>query len=223
MKVRSEEELSDRLAGDLIWRKKELTTLKKLLSVASVDRRAVLCRSVLAILYAHWEGFIKNASYYYVQYLTTRRLRYSEVTSNFVALGLMKRLREAASRSNPSEMIDVIELFRGGSDGRFRATRDDINTESNLSSRVLRSMTTYLGLDYSPFEMRALLIDERLLDNRNKIAHGEYLSLEPADTIELVGEITALLESFRDQIENAAALSSYRNTNVACSNKSTPA
>ncbi len=184
--------------------------LKKLVSSASLDREAVLVRSLVALLYAHWEGFVRNAGLCYLQYLSPRRLRYSELASNFVALSLLPRIRDAASRHNLSELIQVVELLRDQPEERCRMPKDAVDTESNLSSRVLHDLMTAMGLDYAPFETKAVLIDERLLGNRNRIAHGEYVALDARDSIELADQVLALMEGFRDQLENAVALSRYR-------------
>jgi hypothetical protein len=101
-------------------------------------------------------------------------------------------------------------LLRDQPDERIKIPKDNVDTESNLSSRVLRDLITSLGLDYAPFETKAVLIDERLLGNRNRIAHGEFLALEAEDTVNLANQIIALMENFRDQVENAVMLSRYR-------------
>ena len=70
MSVRTSEELIDRIDKDLIWRKKELTILKTALQSARQDRKPVLLRSLVTLLYAHWEGFIKNTSQSYLEYVS---------------------------------------------------------------------------------------------------------------------------------------------------------
>ena len=210
MSIRTAEDLSDRLADDLIWRKKELTVLRKLVAVASVDREVVLVRSLVAILYAHWEGFLKNAGSAYLEYLSNRRLSHSELAPNFLALVLRARIQDATSRRNLGALIEIVKLFRGGLADRARIPKDAVDAEANLSSRVLYDIVTMLGLDYAPFETKAVLIDERLLSNRNAIAHGDYLSVEKEDILSLSKDILEMMESFRNQIENAVALRDYR-------------
>lgn len=213
MSVRTFEELSDRLAEDLVWRKKELTVLRKLVSQATPDRKTVLLRSLIAILYAHWEGFVKRASGAYLEYLARRRLPYAELASNFVAYSLAPQIRDASSRRDLAALIEVVSTLRGGLSGRSRIPfKDGIEAGANLSSKVLRRLTTTLGIDYRPFETKAVLIDERLLGNRNRIAHGDYLVLDEDDALELLREIQALMDSYRDQIENAVAMKAYRNS-----------
>ena len=193
-----------------MWRKKELTVLRKLVSTASTDRKDVLVRSLVAILYAHWEGFLKNTAESYLEYVGARRLPYSELSTNLVAYALLPRVRAAAKQRNLGGMIDVVRLFREDMGSRSRFPKDGVDAESNLSSRVLRNLTTALGLDYRAFETKAVLIDERLLGNRNSIAHGHYLSLDAEDALELATNILSLMEVFRDEVENAVALSRYK-------------
>jgi len=42
----------------------------------------------VTFLYAHWEGFIKNAARYYVKFVHTRNLKYNELTDNFITASL---------------------------------------------------------------------------------------------------------------------------------------
>lgn len=210
MSVATEEQLSNRLAEDLIWRKRELTTLAKLVSTASRDRETVLVRSLVAILYAHWEGFIRHAAEYYLQFLAKRRLAYSDLAPNFVALGLQARVRDAASRTNIQALAKIIDDLQSGAAERSRLPRISVGAESNLSSRVLHDLTVSLGISYERFGMKKVLIDDRLVRNRNRIAHGEYVAIDVADVLLLKQEIIELMECFRDEIENSVAQSRYR-------------
>ena len=193
-----------------MWRKKELTSLRKLVLTASADRKSVLVRSLVAILYAHWEGFLKNTAESYIEYVKLQRLPYAELATNFLAYALRPRVRAAAEQRNLGKMIEVVQFIRGDMSERGQFPNRAVDVESNLSSKVLRNLTTALGLDYRPFESKAVLIDERLLEKRNRIAHGDYLDVEAEDALELVAEIMALMESFRNEVENAVTLSRYR-------------
>jgi len=54
------------------------------------------------------------------------------------------------------------------------------------------------------------LIDTRLLKTRNEIAHGNYLILDREEYRELQEEVIAMLDIFRNQIENAALQQEYK-------------
>jgi hypothetical protein len=51
-----------------------------------------------------------------------------------------------------------------------------INTKSNLNFEVFTDICTILGIDDSDYQLRQKAIDEQLLTQRNKIAHGKYLT-----------------------------------------------
>jgi RiboL-PSP-HEPN len=86
---------------------------------------------------------------------------------------------------------------------------DVITTASNLSSIVLCEITCVLGLDYSFYKTREIIIDEQLLKRRNAIAHGEYLSLDLDEYRNLRRQILTMMEYFRNQVENNAAQKLY--------------
>jgi hypothetical protein len=213
MTVRSTEQLNQALSDDLIWRKKELTALKFLIeSTAShPDRRTALLRGGIAMLYAHWEGFVKAAARFYIEFLHFQRLRYEQLAPNFLALSIRGKLHSAGASNKVHAHIELIEFFLGHlGEQSFFPYREGLSTRSNLSSSVLREITETLGLDFNGFATKAILIDERLVDARNTIAHGEYLRVDLADFEELHSEVLVMLELFRNEIDNAVAMGAFR-------------
>jgi hypothetical protein len=213
VKVRTEALLYDAVDGDLIWRKKELTQLKFLLenSSARQDQRAALLRSSVPLLYAHWEGFIKSAGRAYLEYIASQRLRYDQLAPPILALAARRVLSQASASKRIRAHIDVTEFFRGALDAESDIPyKDGITTKANLSSEVLREIMLTLGLDFQPFETKAVLIDESLLAARNTIAHGEYLQIDEARYSELTHEVLTMMEWFRTQVENAAVLKQFK-------------
>jgi len=61
VKIRTTEQLVDGVSTEISWRRKELTDLKSLVQkMAGVrSREDTITRAAFALLYAHWEGFVK--------------------------------------------------------------------------------------------------------------------------------------------------------------------
>lgn len=220
--IRTADELIQKIADDLIWRRRELTDLRALVeSNQSGIRSRVLVRGAVALLYAHWEGFVKKVSTYYVDYVASQRLTNRELAPNFVGLILRAKMRAMAASGKVSRANQLAEFMCHGMDVRARLpVKDAIDTQSNLSSTVLLDILELLGLDASLFATRLKFIDAQLVGPRNHIAHGESLFLEPEEYLAMHDDVLALIEIFRNEIENASVTKRFRRyvaTDVAAS------
>ena len=206
MKIRTEEELSYRLANDLTWRKKELSAMKSLIEAKNVSdhKHKALVRSGVCILYSHWEGFVKLAANSYLEYVISKKLTYQELSSNFLALAMKEKLKDAKETNKPSLYIPVCDFFLYELDQRCSLPKDAISTTSNLSSEILKEITCTLGIDFSLYSTKSTLIDTKLLKTRNEIAHGEDSVFDRDEYIYLHTTVIEMLNIFRNQIENAA-------------------
>jgi len=212
MSIRTLEQLSDALSTAIVWRKKELTALKIMIEGKSlrVDRRTALLRGAVALLYAHWEGFVKSASRFYLEYVYYQRLTHKQLSDNFMAICIRGLLNKAGQSNKIGQHLDVVDFFSRRMDERSNLPyKDGVSTKSNLSSQVFKEIIDTLGLDYSQFETKETLVDELLLKNRNTIAHGEYLLLTQEAYIEIHEQVLNMIERYRTQVENAAALKKY--------------
>lgn len=212
MKIRSISQLQDALDGGLAWRIKEIAALKisvesKTLSIA----QATLIRAGIPLLYAHWEGFIKQASQDYLEFVANQRLRYSELSSCFVVFGAKKHLAHVVESRRAAVNIAAVDFFRNCADVRADLILSNaINTKANLSSDVFFEIALSLGVDPTPYDAYFNLINESLLSRRNKIAHGEYLDLGANDFRGLADEVIKLLRMYKTDLQNLASLGAFR-------------
>jgi hypothetical protein len=207
MSIRTVEDLSDHLDRELAWRRKELSDLKTLIDAASNAgrRRDALLRCGVAILYAHWEGFIKSAASGYLEFVSRQQLPYNELKPNFIAAGIKPLLYRAVQSKRAKDHNELVAFFLMRLSERSSIPyKKAIDTESNLSSTVFRDIVEKLGLDYSYYVAKEHLIDEGLVNSRNTIAHGNYLQFDLVGFEELMNEIIGIMVLFRNQIDNSA-------------------
>jgi hypothetical protein len=212
MKVRAAADLQDYIDGELSWRKRELSSHRFLLQQVKdhEHQRRLLLRTGVCMVYAHWEGFAKNVSVAYLDYIGRMGLKVGDLSENLIAACLRGQIRESGMSKKPLDHTGLVLRVRGQLADVARFSGGDlVDTESNLNSEVLRNLTCLLGIDYSAFEGKAHLLDEKLLKNRNNIAHGQYLDVDIDDYELLHTEIIAMMSELGDRLANAALLKSH--------------
>ena len=211
MRIRSLTQLIEALDDDLAWRKRELTTVNFMLANPRQHQRGPLLRASICLLHAHWEGFVKKAATSYLSFVATRGLRYRDLTPNFVALGFRTEIREAGQSNRPTVHTGIVtRLMSDLSDNAEINWQNSVNTRSNLNAETLREILTLLGLDERDYLLKGPLLDEKLLANRNRVAHGERVEIDSDDYDVLHSELIQLIDRFSTDVQNAAATGRFR-------------
>lgn len=212
MKIKNVGKLQDLLDEDFIWRKKELIDCQLL--IHSTDNK-MLCRMGIALLCAHFEGFIKQAANYYIVYVSSQNIKLSELKINFNALhsaNIMKNCNQTEKISVYNRVIEEILSNYEEKNFNVKYSKDNpiIKTGGNPSSTVLKEILLSIGLDFSPYEMKKNYIDTDLLSNRHGIVHGEkrFISIEDFDGT--LYQVMEIMDSVRDQILDAAINKDYK-------------
>lgn len=211
--IRHSSQLDQVLDRALAWRKKELTGLRFVVDKAGNGEHLILCRAGVAILYAHWEGFAKEAANGYLRLVAGQNLRLSRLTTNFVAIALASSIRVSGQSRKTIVHEGLVKRIAHDLDCiTFSRWQGVIQTRSNLQWLVFREILEALSLDpseYSPAMMKAV---DRLVGLRNAIAHGQYLAIAADEYDELHQSMMAVVQCFRDQVGDAAAAKSYLRT-----------
>ena len=196
---------------DLGWRKQELDTLKYMVERADQREKAFLLRAAVCVLYAHWEGFVRAAAESYASFVAAQGLRYRDLTPNFVALGLRAEIVNAGRSGRLTDLTSVAEKMIHGLDERAGIDWErSVQTGANLNSARFAQVLCLIGRDGEEYESSSQLLDRKLLGKRNSVAHGRPVEVDEDDYAELHVGIIRLVDMFRDDVENAAALGNFR-------------
>ncbi len=210
MRLNTKEDFFDALNEDLAWRKKELTYVKSNIRVGTPNYKTNL-RSGVLLLYAHFEGYIKNACENFLKYLKLKRLNYNELKENLLAISIKNELKSFEESNKVTVHCQIVDFILNQLNQRATIpTENIIKTGSNLNSNILREILTSVGIDYSNYELKSNLIDQILLKNRNSIAHGEYVLLDDIEFSDLHREILFIMDDIKDKLTNIVTLEEYK-------------
>lgn len=210
MIIKTVEELANYLDSDLGWRKKELTFIVSSINSPSKNNTDVHLRIGVVILYAHWEGYIKNAGTYYVLYIKQLGLKYDELRENFIALALKNTFRTCLETKKTSIHTKLVNLLINNLQTVANIPNNGIiDTQSNLRWKVFKEILDTLGLEDSFYSTKDKQIN-KLVDNRNDVAHGQHVNFDEAEFLILYSEVTNMLNYFREQIIQSASEESFK-------------
>ncbi|MCY4487848.1 MAG: MAE_28990/MAE_18760 family HEPN-like nuclease [Deltaproteobacteria bacterium] len=211
MTIRTLSQLVDVLDKDVGWRKRELTTVKFMLANRRAHQTEALLRAAICLLYAHWEGFVQTATTGYVTFVANQGLRYRDLAPNFVALALRREIVKAGQTERPTIHNGLVEKLMTDSGDRLEIEPGKVvPKQSNVNLDRLREILALLGLDEGDYLSKGVLLDRKLLANRNEIAHGGRTELQAEDYEGLQLEVVELVERFNNDVQNAAATGRFR-------------
>lgn len=216
MKIRTTEELQTRLDDDFAWRRKELTVIYTNVQSSKPIQLNTNIRIGVVMLYAHWEGFIKNAAEHYLIFVACKKLNLSQLSNSMIAVSLKSKLKDFEENNKNTIHTQLVTFLLGDLNIRAQIpTENIIRTQSNLNSTILREILSVIGVDYAPYELKEKFIDSQLLRIRNSVAHGQDPDINEEEFYELYKEITTLMTSIKNEIANNATLSNYQKKNIA--------
>lgn len=200
-------DLSALIDNEFQWRRKELFIFKSKIPIDSSSLQKAYLRAAITMLYAHTEGFVKNVSTYYLQFVSYKYLQYDELNNSLLSLSIKNKF---PNLNNLDKQIELVDFFMNTIHTRSTLPfKNIINTRSNLSYAVLEEILKTIGFDISNFERRQQILDD-LVILRNTIAHGEFKDIDLLTFQGFYDEIESFLNQYKTEIENNALLGTYK-------------
>lgn len=210
--------LEDLLFEDLTWRKTEIS---ELIILTETEEKNVLLKSIILLLYAHWEGYIKKTSKTYLKFIIDNKIEVSQLTDNFkyIALkGLSKEVYKSSNTMSTNNELNFIQKFNDINTKTFdkllsidlenERDKSVIDTQDNLTPAIFKNILDIIGVTYlDGYESKKSQIENNLVAHRNSIGHGnkklsnnQEFQLEIIALKELRDIIFLIIENFRDDI-----------------------
>ncbi len=210
-KLRNEDDFSNLLDHNLTFRLRELSDLKRAINDATILNRNVLLKALIALSYAHWEGFVKFSADKYFEFIALRKYKFSQLSPSFYANSFLVKLGNFVfNKPSVKDRLELIQRMSDPKDHRFAFINTDlINTGSNLNFDALKNICLVCEIDINLFSEKTTFIDVILLKRRNAVAHGEDAAIEPTETDMIIDETISLMRTFKNELENKIYTKSY--------------
>jgi hypothetical protein len=222
---RTLEIFSDNLDDELGWRRQELLILKNKIPVQKNIEQNTLLRANYAILYAHWEGFIKSISENYIDYVKLRRLNLQDLKPCFIARIIRSK---GSNETRINQDIIKIEFLIDKLTSRAHFTDTTVSTKFNLSFVVFKDILKEIGLKIQDIEpiidykatsknnqvnvKRIETENDSLVKIRNDVAHGKKLvEMTYDDFIGKWNIIILFMQNVKEKLYQAALKEKYKN------------
>lgn len=207
----------ERCLSEYEWRHEELSILFEIAKKADCNEIGVALKSLIPMVYAHWEGFVCFCLNALVAELKKIKIRISECNTHYLFLAARKYVYQIKDCADIEKIKKYTQMF---SDLSFRdyvfevLEKEYIKTivTSNIGSEVLEKIGKLFCFSDDFFDANTFSRLDELLKIRNHIAHGEnsysfdsltdvekYFSLFENLSLDFIQEIDKILleEKFR--------------------------
>ncbi|HGX3398771.1 TPA: MAE_28990/MAE_18760 family HEPN-like nuclease [Acinetobacter nosocomialis] len=170
------EEFENEIYRDLSWRKAEIQDFNTEIKYPSTDRliteqvEKAVRKSLILLIYSHWEGFIKRTAKQYLKYIVNKEIPSKRLTENFHVLVIKghfflasDQIKQSQKNSLSMELFNrIVKDYAEKMENKFflnidmNKERDSsiIDTNSNLSSSIYKNIFDCLGIKFYPcFEL----------------------------------------------------------------------
>ena len=162
----------DDISRDLDWREAEIASMRLLLNRKDISSKQieVLLRAAWALLYAHYEGFVKYCLTLFYEEISIRSVKCESLPISTQVFALTKVLKQIRVLP-PADMIAEVTNFKSKHLDSL-ASFPEVDTVSILWPETLIALLASADLDSRTVEMNRPKL-ATLVSRRNEIAHGQ--------------------------------------------------
>ena len=196
----------EEITDNLDKRRLEITNLRRvLLNYVDKPLEKTAVRMAIPLLYANWEGYIREVCQLYLEFIEASGTRIRELMPGLLGYLWTSALKPLTGGLNFERKKVVAELALNSMENpvRFADSERIINTKSNLNFDILMDISTHLCLDNNAFMPWKHHLNA-LVHLRNNIAHGSTPNGLNYNIFEkYASSLIDLMEEFEKIIVNA--------------------
>jgi hypothetical protein len=216
MRIRDVNSCLRAISDEYAWRKKELIDFRLSVASRNATLKLLFIRAGVPLAYAHWEGFVKNATEHLLNYVSHLPLRNDELSDVFFAHSAKTQIARLVESARVTSATQAACFVRDSAQElAVIRHKNYVDTESNLSAHVFDQIAQSVGVDTKHYKYLYPYIDESILHCRNKIAHGETVKLSESDFRALTDRVVDLIHMYCTDLQNIAVSGGFRRASSA--------
>jgi hypothetical protein len=208
--------LYEAIEKEWTWRIMELSNYKSNVLTQNKNNKVQepLIRAGVALIYAHWEGFIKKGADLYYEFVSYQDCKICELSDCFVSIALRGELEQWQNSKRLTLHNSIIKTFFEEQNKKANFSSTSPIKTSNLRYHIFEDVCLMIGVNIDAFHQRYFARDfdrniektiNDLVEKRNSIAHGEYLSIREQDFTVLYNIfVNGFLYCFKEMIMDSA-------------------
>nr|WP_229241074.1 MAE_28990/MAE_18760 family HEPN-like nuclease [Clostridium haemolyticum] len=194
--------IEEELDYEIKWRVDEISMIKTIPFLYRMNEchKDLFMKYAIPAIYALWEGFVVSSFEIYIRKLNEINFSNQKTHINIITYELENRFKFCELRKDINKKIELAQNLMDFFLSEFTLSNSKINTESNVNFKVINNILKTFNLKVFEKDLFESKLN-KLLNYRNKIAHGETSVRVNSDiVVELSQTVISCMDNLRDII-----------------------
>jgi len=195
------------------WRIEELRKIGIIISNnIDIEIQSLFFRSLIPMIYAHWEGFVVSSIKKYFDCLNSFDFSIKEMDIHYIVTAFEEKLENIVKSQNFDKRKKHLKILLSLLNNNIKFTNKKIDTKSNLNFEILIMICDKLRFNQNKFRDYKVDLNE-LVNIRNAIAHGDTPAFEFKEYEEIekyISLIENLMLDFISEIEDIIKMNKFK-------------